>query len=700
MANLGNIFDYREDPDRSNYDGSKNPNNKKPQLQKPPKPMIAYWLIAFGLMLLLNTVLVPAMGKAAIVQASYSEFMQQLDSKNVDKVDLSDTSIEYTLKNAKTVYRTGRINWFGEVPEIRKSGAEFTQDIPSQIPTILVLIINMLPLILLIWFGMRLSKKMQQSMANGGGGMFGMGNFGKSNAKMYEKDKMNVKFKDVAGEDEAKELLTEIVDFLHNPAKYRSIGAKIPKGALLVGPPGTGKTLLAKAVAGEADVPFFSISGSEFVEMFVGMGAAKVRDLFKEAEQKAPCIIFIDEIDAIGKKRGGGAFGGNDEREQTLNQLLTEMDGFDSSKGIIVLAATNQPDSLDPALLRPGRFDRRIPVELPDMQGRVDILKVHAKDVKMVGNINWDAIAKACPGASGAELANIINEAALRAVKAGRERVNQQDLEESIEVVIAGYKKKNKVLTDKEKLIVAYHEVGHAMVAAKQTNSAPVHKITIIPRTSGALGYTMQVDEDGNHYLMNKEELENKIATLCGGRAAEELIFKSITTGASNDIEQATKLARGMIATYGMSSDFDMVALQSRSNAYLGGDASIACSDETLTRVDTEVIALVKAQHEKAYKILQDNIMKLHEIVKYLYEKETITGEEFMQILDSKDNVIEQQAELNRLHEVEADDAKRKEEEAKKDLEEDEAAQKEAEAEDQKPEGKEASDPNVHDFRE
>ena len=447
-----------------------------------------------------------------------------------------------------------------------------------------------------------------------------------------------------------------MVDFLHNPGKYKSIGAKIPRGALLVGPPGTGKTLLAKAVAGEADVPFFSISGSEFVEMFVGMGAAKVRDLFKEAEKKAPCIIFIDEIDAIGKKRGRGGYGGNDEREQTLNQLLTEMDGFDSTKGIIVLAATNQPDELDPALLRPGRFDRRVPVELPDMQGRVDILKVHAKDVKMAGNINFEAIAKACPGASGAELANIINEAALRAVKAGRERVNQQDLEESIEVVMAGYKKKNKVLTDKEKLIVAYHEVGHAMVAAKQTNSAPVHKITIIPRTSGALGYTMQVDEDGNHYLMSKEELENKIATLCGGRAAEELIFKSITTGASNDIEQATKLARGMISVYGMSGEFDMVALQSRGNQYLGGDAAIACSDETLTRVDQAVMELVKQQHRKAYQILEDNIMKLHEIVKYLYEKETISGEEFMQILESKENEIQKQAELNSRLEASASD--------------------------------------------
>ena len=472
----------------------------------------------------------------------------------------------------------------------------------------------------------------------------GMGGIGKSNAKVYDKDKTGVMFKDVAGEEEAKELLAEIVDFLHNPKKYNDIGAKIPKGALLVGPPGTGKTLLAKAVAGEADVPFFSISGSEFVELYVGMGAAKVRDLFKQAQEKAPCIIFIDEIDAIGKKRNSNGMGGNDEREQTLNQLLTEMDGFDGSKGIIVLAATNQPDSLDPALLRPGRFDRRVPVELPDMQGRVAILKVHAKDVKMAGNINFDSIAKACPGASGAELANMINEAALRAVKAGRERVNQQDLEESIEVVMAGYKKKNNVLTNKEKLIVAYHEVGHAMVAAMQNNSAPVHKITIIPRTSGALGYTMQVDEEGNHYLMSKEELENKIATLTGGRAAEELIFKSITTGASNDIEQATKLARAMYTQYGMSDEFDMVALQTQNNAYLGGDMSIACSEETQKNIDDAVIALVKTQHKKAYKILEDNIMKLHEIVKYLYEKETITGEEFMNILNSKENAIEEQA--------------------------------------------------------
>ena len=646
MANLGNIFDYREDPDHSKYDGSKQPGKRPNGGNKPPKPMMVYYLIGLIVILLLNTLLFPSMAERSLKQATYDEFLTQLDSKNVQEVELDTNSIKFTLKNSSDVYKTGRINYIGEVDRMYNAGAKFTQDIPKTISPIWLLLYNLLPFILLFWLGSRLSKRMAQSMANGGG-MFG--GMGKSNAKLYEKDKTGVTFKDVAGEDEAKDLLQEMVGFLHDPKKFKEIGAKIPKGALLVGPPGTGKTLLAKAVAGEADVPFFSISGSEFVEMFVGMGAAKVRDLFKEAEKKAPCIIFIDEIDAIGKKRGKGAYGGNDEREQTLNQLLTEMDGFDGTKGIIVLAATNQPDELDPALLRPGRFDRRIPVELPDMEGRVAILKVHAKDVKMAGNINWDAIAKACPGASGAELANIINEAAIRAVKAGRERVNQQDLEESIEVVIAGYKKKNKVLTDKEKLIVAYHEVGHAMVAAKQTNSAPVHKITIIPRTSGALGYTMQVDDDGNHYLMSREELENKIATLTGGRAAEELIFHSITTGASNDIEQATKLARAMISLYGMSSNFDMVALQSRGNAYLGGDSSVACSDETLTKVDEEVIALVKQQHAKAYKILQDNIMKLHEIVKYLYEKETITGEEFMHILESKENVIEEQAKANQI---------------------------------------------------
>ena len=645
MAKLGNIFDFDNDDSQhsQNNRGSNQGGNGNRNHPRPPKQMIYYYLIAMLIILALNFFFLPSMANRSVVDATYNEFVSQAEQGNIDQVviDEDERSITFTLKGQNLTYKTGYISIDWQlVPMLKDSGADFVSEIPTSISPIWLIIYNLLPFIVLIGFGSWLSKRMQQSM--GSGGMFG--GLGKANAKVYEKDKTGVTFRDVAGEDEAKELLQDMVDFLHNPQKYKAIGATIPKGALLVGPPGTGKTLLAKAVAGEADVPFFSMSGSEFVELYVGMGAAKVRDLFKQAEQKAPCIIFIDEIDAIGKKRGNGTFGGNDEREQTLNQLLTEMDGFDGTKGIIVLAATNQPDSLDPALLRPGRFDRRVPVELPDMQGRVDILKVHAKDVKMVGNINFEAIAKACPGASGAELANMINEAAIRAVKAGRERVTQQDLEESIEVVLAGYKKKNKILTDKEKLIVAYHEVGHAMVAAKQDNSAPVHKITIVPRTSGALGYTMQVDEEGNHYLMSKTELENKIATLTGGRAAEELIFKSITTGASNDIEQATKLARAMISLYGMSKDFDMVALQSRGNQYLGGDATLACSEETLKRVDDEVIALVKQQHDKAYKILSDNIMKLHEIVKFLYEKETITGEEFMQILNSSENSIEEQA--------------------------------------------------------
>ena len=666
MAKLGNIFDFDNDDDSSkqganhqnNNKGSGGSNNNKHT--KPPKQMIYYYLIAALIIIALNFFFLPSMANRSIVDATYNEFISQAEQGNIDQVviDEEDRTITFTLEGQNLTYRTGYISLdLDLVPMLKDSGADFVSEIPTSINPIWLIIYNLLPFILLIAFGSWLSKRMQQSMSSGGG-MFG--GLGKANAKVYEKDKTGVTFKDVAGEDEAKELLQDMVDFLHNPQKYKAIGATIPKGALLVGPPGTGKTLLAKAVAGEADVPFFSMSGSEFVELYVGMGAAKVRDLFKQAEQKAPCIIFIDEIDAIGKKRGNGAFGGNDEREQTLNQLLTEMDGFDGTKGIIVLAATNQPDSLDPALLRPGRFDRRVPVELPDMQGRVDILKVHAKDVKMVGNINFEAIAKACPGASGAELANMINEAAIRAVKAGRERVTQQDLEESIEVVLAGYKKKNKILTDKEKLIVAYHEVGHAMVAAKQDHSAPVHKITIVPRTSGALGYTMQVDEEGNHYLMSKEELENRIATMTGGRAAEELIFKSITTGAANDIEQATKMARAMISLYGMSESFDMVALQQRGNQYLGGDASLSCSEETLKRVDDEVIALVKRQHQKAYKILSDNIMKLHEIVKYLYEKETISGEEFMQILNSSENAIEEQArqteaQQKALHESEDD---------------------------------------------
>ncbi len=639
MANLGNIFDFQNDPDRKRYDGSGKGGNN---FRKPNKQMTIYLIFVLVVMMIINMVILPSIARSKIVEASYDEFLTELDKRNIDKVELDSTSIKFTLKDdsADKVYETGRINYTGEVDRMYEAGAEFTQEIPQGVSPIWTLLSNLLPLALLLWFGSMMSKK----MAQGGGGFMGMGGFGKSNAKVYEHDQTGITFKDVAGEEEAKELLAEIVDFLHNPKKYNEIGAKIPKGALLVGPPGTGKTMLAKAVAGEANVPFFSISGSEFVEMFVGMGAAKVRDLFDQAEKKAPCIIFIDEIDAIGKKRGGNGLGGNDEREQTLNQLLTEMDGFDGTKGIIVLAATNQPDTLDPALLRPGRFDRRVPVELPDMQGRVDILKVHASKVKMAGNINYEAIAKACPGASGAELANMINEAALRAVKAGRERVNQQDLEESIEVVMAGYKKKNQVLTSKEKLIVAYHEVGHALVAAKQDNSAPVTKITIIPRTSGALGYTMQVDDNGNHYLMSKEELENKIATLTGGRAAEALIFKSITTGASNDIEQATRLARGMITQYGMSKDFGMVALQTKNNAYLGGDMAVACSEDTMKAVDDEVIALIQKQYDKAYHILEENIMKLHEIVKFLYEKETITGEEFMSILNSPVNSITEQA--------------------------------------------------------
>jgi cell division protease FtsH len=639
---LGNIFDgldndqgVKNNQSSGNRQGQGNQGGNGPAGQK--SPLMYYTVAVIVIMLLLNFFVYPGLTKKNVEQVNYNEFIEALDKRAVDEIELNQDSIAFTLKDHNNVvFETGRINYDGEVDRMLESGADFTQEIPKSVSPIVLLIYNMLPLIIFLVLGYFLSKKMQSSMGGGFGGM----PFGKSNAKIYQKDTTGVTFKDVAGEDEAKELLTEIVDFLHRPEKYKSIGAKIPKGALLVGPPGTGKTLLAKAVAGEADVPFFSISGSEFVEMFVGMGAAKVRDLFKQAEDKAPCIIFIDEIDAIGKKRGANGISGNDEREQTLNQLLTEMDGFDGTKGVVVLAATNQPDALDPALLRPGRFDRRIPVELPDMQGREDILRVHAKDVKMSGNVDLSAIAKACPGASGAELANIINEAALRAVRAGRERVVQSDLEESIEVVIAGYQKKNKVLSDKEKLIVAYHEVGHALVAAKQTDSAPVHKITIIPRTSGALGYTMQVDDDGNHYLLSKEELENKIATLTGGRAAEEIIFKTCTTGASNDIEQATKIARQMIMRYGMSEDFDMVAMENVGNQYLGGDASIACSPETMTLIDKKVVELVKKQHDKAVAILNDNIMKLHEIVKYLYDKETITGEEFMAILTSEENTL------------------------------------------------------------
>ena len=599
--------------------------------KKPKKPLIFYYAIVIIVLVLLNTLLVPSLAERSIREATYDEFLDTLDSGTVEEVNLEDDVIYYSVKkgNETQVYKTGRIKDSQEVERLKDAGVKFSEEIPQKTSPILTLLLSyIVPILIFVFIGNWLSKKMMSGI---GGGVGGAMSFGKSNAKIYVKSSTGIKFSDVAGEDEAKELLTEIVDYLHNPEKYREIGAAMPKGALLVGPPGTGKTLLAKAVAGEANVPFFSISGSEFVEMFVGMGAAKVRDLFKQANEKAPCIVFIDEIDTIGKKRDGN-ISGNDEREQTLNQLLTEMDGFDGSKGVVILAATNRPDSLDPALLRPGRFDRRIPVELPDLQGREEILKVHAKKIKVSDNVDFREIAKAASGASGAELANIVNEAALRAVRDRRKFATQADMEESIEVVIAGYQKKSRVLSEKEKLIVSYHEIGHALVAAMQTNSAPVHKITIIPRTSGALGYTMQV-EDGEHYLMSKEELENKIATFTGGRAAEELIFHSITTGASNDIEQATKLARGMITRYGMSDDFDMVAMESVQNQYLGGDTSLACSFETQTEIDKKVVELVKTQHAKAYKILEDNIGKLHQLAKYLYDNETITGEEFMKIL-------------------------------------------------------------------
>lgn len=609
-----------------------NPDDKKPK-----QVLATYAVIALIVMFLLNIFVLPGIMERSIRETTYSDFLKAIDSKQIQEVqfDVQDSIIYYTLEqDGKTqVCKTGLINTDSElIDKITSSGADLTSEIPTkQSPLMNMLIGFILPTIIFIFLGQLLFKKMTNSMTGGPGGVM---SFGKSNAKVYVKSSTGIKFSDVAGEDEAKELLTEIVDFLHNPEKYRAIGATMPKGALLVGPPGTGKTLLAKAVAGEADVPFFSISGSEFVEMFVGMGAAKVRDLFKQASEKAPCIVFIDEIDTIGKKRDG-QISGNDEREQTLNQLLTEMDGFDGSKGVVILAATNRPDSLDPALTRPGRFDRRIPVELPDLQGREDILKVHARKIKIADNVNFHEIAKAASGASGAELANIVNEAALRAVRDGRRFATQADLEESIEVVIAGYQKKSRVLSEKEKLIVSYHEVGHALVAALQTNSAPVHKITIIPRTSGALGYTMQVEE-GERFLMSKEEMANKIATLTGGRAAEEIIFHSITTGASNDIEQATKLARAMITRYGMSDTFDMVAMETVANQYLGGDSSLSCSPETQTQIDTLTVDLVKAQHQKAIQLLQDNLPKLHEIAKYLYEHETITGEEFMTILMRK----------------------------------------------------------------
>ena len=612
-----------------------NPDDKKPK-----QVLATYAVIALIVMFLLNIFVLPGIMERSIRETTYSDFLKGIDSKQIQEVqfDVQDSIIYYTLKqDGKTqVCKTGLINTDSElIDKITSSGADLTSEIPTQQSPLMNMLIGfILPTIIFIFLGQLLFKKMTNSMTGGPGGAM---SFGKSNAKVYVKSSTGIKFSDVAGEDEAKELLTEIVDFLHNPEKYRAIGATMPKGALLVGPPGTGKTLLAKAVAGEADVPFFSISGSEFVEMFVGMGAAKVRDLFKQASEKAPCIVFIDEIDTIGKKRDG-QISGNDEREQTLNQLLTEMDGFDGSKGVVILAATNRPDSLDPALTRPGRFDRRIPVELPDLQGREDILKVHARKIKIADNVNFHEIAKAASGASGAELANIVNEAALRAVRDGRRFATQADLEESIEVVIAGYQKKSRVLSEKEKLIVSYHEVGHALVAALQTNSAPVHKITISPRTSGALGYTMQVEE-GERFLMSKEEMANKIATLTGGRAAEEIIFHSITTGASNDIEQATKLARAMITRYGMSDTFDMVAMETVANQYLGGDSSLSCSPETQTQIDTLTVDLVKTQHQKAIQLLQDNLPKLHEIAKYLYEHETITGEEFMTILMRKPEI-------------------------------------------------------------
>ena len=602
------------------------------EVKSPKRPMIFYYIIALVAILCINFLLLPALEQRQVKEVDYGTFMTMIDEKQIDSVNIESNQIIFTDKSGDTVYKTGIIEDPDLVTRLHESGAKFSSEIiePTS-PIISFLMACLLPMLIMIALGQWLSKKMLSKMGGGMNSMqFGMG--GKSNAKVYVKSSSGIKFSDVAGEDEAKELLSELVDYLHTPEKYREIGASMPKGALLVGPPGTGKTLLAKAVAGEANVPFFSISGSEFVEMFVGMGAAKVRDLFKQANEKAPCIVFIDEIDAIGKKRNG-QMSGNDEREQTLNQLLTEMDGFDGSKGVVILAATNQPDSLDPALLRPGRFDRRIPVELPDLQGRIDILKVHAKKIRVGDNVDYAAVAKAAAGASGAELANIVNEAALRAVRDNRKFVTQADMEESVEVVIAGYQKKNRVLSNKEKLVVSYHEVGHALVAAKQTESAPVHKITIIPRTSGALGYTMQV-EDGEHFLMTKDELENKIATFTGGRAAEELIFHQITTGASNDIEQATKLAKAMITRYGMNEEFDMVAMETVTNQYLGGDSSMTCSLETQTEIDKKVRDLVKLQHSKAYKILEDNVGKLHELAQYLYEHETITGEEFMEILN------------------------------------------------------------------
>ena len=600
------------------------------------KPLAIYYAIVLLVLLVINLVVMPWLAERQVQEVDYGTFMSMTEQENIGKVDIQSNQIIFTDKDNKQIYKTGLMNDPGLTERLYDAGAQFSSEIVEQgSPVLSFLLWFVLPILLFSFIGNQMNKKLMEK-AGGGPGSMMFGGAGKSNAKVYVQSTHGIRFADVAGEDEAKENLQEIVNYLHDPKQYEEIGASMPKGILLVGPPGTGKTMLAKAVAGESNVPFFSISGSEFVEMFVGMGASKVRDLFRQAKEKAPCIVFIDEIDAIGQKRNSGNLGGNDEREQTLNQLLTEMDGFEGNTGVIILAATNRPDSLDPALTRPGRFDRRVPVELPDLKGREEILKVHAKKVALAPGIDFNTVARMASGASGAELANIVNEAALRAVRAGRKSVTQADLEESIEVVIAGYQKKNSILTDKEKCIVAYHEIGHALVAAKQSNSAPVQKITIIPRTSGALGYTMQVDE-GNHYLMNKAELENKIATLTGGRAAEEVAFNSITTGASNDIEQATKLARAMLTRYGMSDEFDMVALETVNNQYLGGDTSLACSAQTQREIDQKVVELVKTQHEKAIRILTENRAKLDELAQYLYQKETITGEEFMDILNRDD---------------------------------------------------------------
>ena len=603
------------------------------EVKKPKKPLIYYYVIVLAILMLFNLLFMPWVVGRQVKEVGYETFMQMTEEENIGRVEIDreENEITFTDKEESAVYKTGMVDDPDLTQRLYESGARFSGQIIEQTSPWLLFLLNwILPILIFVGIGQYMSKKMMERAGGKDSMMFGMG---KSNAKVYVKSSKGIRFSDVAGEDEAKENLAEIVDYLHDPGKYKDIGASMPKGILLVGPPGTGKTMLAKAVAGEANVPFFSMSGSEFVEMFVGMGASKVRDLFKQAKEKAPCIVFIDEIDAIGKKREGNV-GGNDEREQTLNQLLTEMDGFDDNNGVIILAATNRPESLDPALTRPGRFDRRVPVELPDLKGREEILKVHARKIKVADNVDYNKIARMASGASGAELANIVNEAALRAVREKRAYVTQADLEESIEVVIAGYQKKNAIMTDREKLIVSYHEIGHALVAAKQTNSAPVQKITIVPRTSGALGYTMQVEE-GNHYLMNQDELENKIATYTGGRAAEEIVFGSVTTGASNDIEQATKLARAMITRYGMCKDFDMVAMEVQTNQYLGGDSSLTCSPETQKLIDEKVVELVRRQHEKAAQILLENRQKLDELSQYLYQRETITGDEFMKILNS-----------------------------------------------------------------